>query len=722
MQGAWRPVHRTGTLTGLVLAAVILMLGLGASAWAAVALSGVQDDTTDELMNRRATAARYAVEAEVRRYLDAVRTVAAAAGSYDRLDTTKFVAVTAAMADTKLVGAAFVLWVVPATNEQVPTVQATWRGRGVTDLVLDVEGNVPEHFFAVMTRPLDGLPAGRQGMDLAEAGESVVALTEARRSRLPAVSDTYVLLRDRALPADRIQLSFLLAEAVHARPDSTGRRAFLGWVVMGIRGQDFIDGALGRVTDGVLTAQLLAVNGDGGEVKVGEIAEPGPPDLFRQTTIPVANRQWTLRISASGAALAGSSQLLPWVVSGGGALASVLAAGLVGVLATRNIRAEAQIRAATRELREAETQARDQANLLVAVLDTLTEGVEAVDARGAVLLRNPAARQMAGGGDRDEYLRPDGVTPYPAEELPLALAVRGHATDGLELVLHGQAGQRYLSASARPLTGAPGGAAAMVVLRDITELHAHEVELATFAGVVAHDLKAPLANIAGIAELAGEEAGELAGPAADQIRGYLHRISAAVVRASRLIDDLLAYSTARDAPLELTSVDLRALAAEVVAAHTDHLRPGVPQPDVYLGRLDRVRADPRMLRQLLDNLVGNALKYVQPGRPARVDIAAVPDQRPGWIRLEVADRGVGIPDADRARIFEAFYRSGRHGAFTGTGLGLAICRRIVERHGGSITVADNPGGGTRFLLTLPAAEPPALGAQTGRPGAAVGAT
>jgi signal transduction histidine kinase len=108
-----------------------------------------------------------------------------------------------------------------------------------------------------------------------------------------------------------------------------------------------------------------------------------------------------------------------------------------------------------------------------------------------------------------------------------------------------------------------------------------------------------------------------------------------------------------------------------------------------------------MLRRVLDNLVGNALKYVPAGQVAKIDISATANGLPGWLRLDVADRGIGIPDTDKPHVFEAFHRARAHSGYAGTGLGLAICRRIMERHGGGIAVADNPGGGTRFQVTLP---------------------
>jgi signal transduction histidine kinase len=170
---------------------------------------------------------------------------------------------------------------------------------------------------------------------------------------------------------------------------------------------------------------------------------------------------------------------------------------------------------------------------------------------------------------------------------------------------------------------------------------------------------------------------------------------------SRLINDLLAYTTARDAPLSLQPVDLHAVAAQIIWQRTNHLRgAGTPMPDISLGPLPSVTADPSMIRHLLDNLIGNGLKYVPTGESAHLDITA--DRRPdGWTDVEVADRGIGIPDAAKPYVFDTFYRANHDTDHPGTGLGLAICRRIVDRHGGTIGVTDNPGGGTRFRFALP---------------------
>jgi signal transduction histidine kinase len=175
----------------------------------------------------------------------------------------------------------------------------------------------------------------------------------------------------------------------------------------------------------------------------------------------------------------------------------------------------------------------------------------------------------------------------------------------------------------------------------------------------------------------------------------------------RLINDLLAYTTARDTALHRTDVDLRTLVDEVVttrAADPAHRAHGDRRkPDIYVGALPTVKGDPVLLRQLIDNLLGNALKYTPPGQPVRVTITAQPD-RDGYTAVEVADRGIGIPEGQHTAIFERFHRAHPGTAYPGTGLGLAICQRIIERHGGVIAAIDNPGGGTIFRFTLPLAQ------------------
>ncbi|MFG1928606.1 ATP-binding protein [Cryptosporangium sp. NPDC048952] len=228
------------------------------------------------------------------------------------------------------------------------------------------------------------------------------------------------------------------------------------------------------------------------------------------------------------------------------------------------------------------------------------------------------------------------------------------------------------------------------------QLRARETELEAFAAIAAHDLKAPLASVAGHAELLEETLA----PDTDG-HPYLQRIQAGTARMRRLIDYLLAYASARATPLHPQPVALGTVVADIVEERTAHLTDRRPQLDV--GPLPTVVADPVLLRHVMDNVTGNALKYVAHGRTAQVTIGADPDDQ-GWT-IEVADRGIGISVDDQPHVFGTFRRVRGCEGYAGTGLGLAICERIVHRHGGSIGVRPNPGGGSIFWFTLPRAAP-----------------
>ena len=708
---------------GPLLAAVVLAVGITATLLVVAGLRSNEHAAAERVMDQRAAVATNAVRVEAGRYLDLLRTVAAGIGVDDALTSADFEAATAPLADAGLRGATSVVFAVPVSPNVVGRTQQLWRDRGATGLVLTPRGHPPEHLFSVLSRPLQ--ESALTGIDISASTEAAAALAEARRTGAPTVSDSYVLLRDRGLPASRQQLSFAFAAPVYGPAPSGGDRpAFRGWVVMGLHGGTFLEGVLPAASQGLLAVELYATHDRGEQVRVAAAAARGTVDLRRPTSVRVANRQWTLVAGADGDQLPGAHSGLPDTVLLGGAGFSAVLAWLVLVLATGRSRAQRQVLVATAELRAAEEESRRQAGLVGAVMDSLGDGVGVVDAAGRFLLTNPAGRRLLGdtdhvnGPDRWQELyglfKPDGRTPFPTDELPVVRALRGEVADGVELVIRNR--QRpegiLVSVDGRPLDPGAGQHGAVAVFRDITELRRYETDLTLFAGVVAHDLKAPLAIVRGHCENAADVLnGAPRTPAVDEAHAALGRITATVDRMADLIDTLLAYTTSRDAPLRLQTVPLTPLVAEVVAGRTGHRRPDDgPAPDIYVGPLPAVNADPAMLHHVVDNLIGNALKYVRPGHGARVDVTAAA-ALPGWIRVEIADRGIGIPDREKTDIFESFHRADAAAGYAGTGLGLAICRRIIERHDGTIGVADNPGGGTRFHFTLPlatagAVEPP----------------
>jgi signal transduction histidine kinase len=125
-------------------------------------------------------------------------------------------------------------------------------------------------------------------------------------------------------------------------------------------------------------------------------------------------------------------------------------------------------------------------------------------------------------------------------------------------------------------------------------------------------------------------------------------------------------------------------------------------------------AEPVLLRQVLDNLIGNSIKYVAPDVRPIVTVTGSPVAvPPGFVELQIADNGIGIPAGQHGTVFETFHRAHRDG-YRGTGLGLSIVKRIVERHGGTVSAADGPAGGTVVTLCLPGTTPGGFAAP--RPG------
>jgi signal transduction histidine kinase len=226
------------------------------------------------------------------------------------------------------------------------------------------------------------------------------------------------------------------------------------------------------------------------------------------------------------------------------------------------------------------------------------------------------------------------------------------------------------------------------------QLRQRETELVGFAGIVAHDLRSPLARITGYADFLREEAAARLEPVH---RDFLERLYGGAQRMQTLIDDLLDYATAENRALSSTTVDLKALADDIAQERLS----GAREPDVLIvvDPLPVVPGDATLLRQVLDNLIGNAIKYTAEGHQPYVRISSRRDGE--VVRIDVADRGIGIPEDQRDSVFAAFSRATGSEGYPGTGLGLAIVHRIIERHGGTTGVADNPGGGTRIWFTLP---------------------
>ncbi|GGK81632.1 hypothetical protein Ppa06_48440 [Planomonospora parontospora subsp. parontospora] len=320
-----------------------------------------------------------------------------------------------------------------------------------------------------------------------------------------------------------------------------------------------------------------------------------------------------------------------------------------------------------------------------------------------LLIRKPQRLRLADLAEHaDSYGFPEGHPPMRSF-LGVPIRVRGEVFGNLYLT-EKTGGETFTDEDEAVVVAlATAAGVAIENARLYEQTRRREAELQMFAGVVAHDLKAPLTAVRGFTELAHDALADQSGR--EHPADLLKRALTASARMGHLIDDLLTYATARDATLVPVQVDLTALADQIVEEHRSAIRStaSASEPQVYIGPLPTVEADLSMIRQLLTNLIGNAIKYTPPGHAAHVDITGT-RTGDGRVCVEIADRGIGIPPGEHQAIFAGFHRAAT--GYTGTGLGLAICQRIVERHGGTITATDNPGGGARFTFTLPTADGP----------------
>ncbi|GAA2855950.1 hypothetical protein Acy02nite_08520 [Actinoplanes cyaneus] len=365
-------------------------------------------------------------------------------------------------------------------------------------------------------------------------------------------------------------------------------------------------------------------------------------------------------------------------------------------------------------LDEEKTALDTQKNLLTAVIDSMADGLAVIGADGRVTLRNPAVTELLGGcrspddalAGSDWYglYHVDG-TRYADEELAYLRALTGEDVRGVDMLVRNPAVPegRVVRVTATALPHPDGTHSAVVLFHDVTAERRHRDELTSFAGVVAHDLLNPLASVEGwTAATLDALDGVPDHPCLDQAHADLARLTRASARMRGLIDGLLAYATAREAAVAASPVDLTEVVADIAQARADAaVAAGKPEPRFTIAELPPVQADPVLVRQLVDNLVGNAIKYTAPGVVPRLVITAATTGE--MVTVRIVDNGIGIPEGQHDAIFGNFHRAHAGSAYAGTGLGLAICKRIVERHGGDISAADDPGGGSCFTFSLPAA-------------------
>lgn len=421
---------------------------------------------------------------------------------------------------------------------------------------------------------------------------------------------------------------------------------------------------------------------------------------------------WALRL-ARGVPLS-TSDFMTFVVL------PVLVAFVAGAVYTSSRRSRAQaalLRQHSAMVQGALEKASRQEGILIEMLNAVDFGVIAFDRTGTVTFVNRKQRQYLAdfGTDPDAVIHPivyqaDGITPYTDEDRPLARALNGQAFDNL-IVWVGEPGERRAAhaVSSRILhdrTGDYDGG--VIVLTDITqELEAIRARDDLIASV-SHELRSPLTSILGYLDLAREEP--------NMSDGTQRMLEVAYSNSERLlliVTDLLRAASDSDKQLTMTfsQTDVAQIARDSVEAHQIMASEREVELELTGDETAIANVDPMRMRQVIDNLITNAIKYNLEWGSVTVNVEVENDR----VNLSVRDTGQGIPAADLPRIFDRFYRtnSARTSATVGTGLGLSITREIVHRHGGELTVTSELGIGTTFRLTVPTTRDSAAPAAAG---------
>lgn len=338
------------------------------------------------------------------------------------------------------------------------------------------------------------------------------------------------------------------------------------------------------------------------------------------------------------------------------------------------------------------TRSEVERNKLETILKNIADGVIVANRDGQLVMVNHTARIAFGLGEQDIAGRPVQEIFQNSDLLEMFREGGRNGAYRYEITIEDG---RIFNAQLTPISEVDLVA---VTMQDITHLKELDRIKSDFVNTVSHDLRSPLTAILGYVELI-----ERIGPVTGQQREYIRRVQLSVSNITELINDLLdlgrieaGFDSRKEIVhlpelVEALIVDLRGRLSEKEHELIREIQEDTPP---ILGNLVR-------LRQMLGNLLGNAIEYTQPGGKIRISLKF----EGGQVILRVSDNGPGIPASDQPYIFDKFFRGSNVPSSTsGTGLGLAIVKSIVDNHQGRIWVDSNPGPGTTFTVVLPLAE------------------
>jgi PAS domain S-box-containing protein len=546
------------------------------------------------------------------------------------------------------------------------------------------------------------------------------AMDAARDGGDPAMSAGVRLVQDSGKAGGDVGLLlFLPVYRAGDRPANVAarRESMQGWVHTSFRVRDFIDTTL-RKTVNRVRIEVVDVTEAAPRVLYADPEGSGrqAPAFRATTTLDAYGRRWRLDFASEPRVELAARMANLRTTSAIGVLASLLLFGITLVLARTQSRAERLAARMTESYRRSELRFRS-------AMEYSAIGSALLDHQGRIVDANPALASIL-GQSREKFLGTGfdrHFIDYTGEDA-LRRGQQALLGEGVyrstRTLLSENGGLRQVQMTFAPVPGEIGqDIVRLVQVEDVTDRLRAEAQvlalnrtlearvaartrdltianqdLESFAYSVSHDLRAPLRAIDGFSRLLDEHHGSAVG---EEGREYLARVRNAATRMGSLIESLLKMARLGRNGIKPGPLDLSRMAVDIVA----ELRAGEPDRQVVV-EIDpglHATGDPSLVRNLLQNLLGNAWKFTRDRAAARIEVG-----RDAGGAFFVRDNGAGFPPEYAHKLFRPFQRLHSQEQFAGDGVGLATVRRIVERHGGTIRADGMPGQGATFAFTLPA--------------------
>jgi PAS domain S-box-containing protein len=615
-----------------------------------------------------------------------------------------------------LVGLGFATW---SSAQQLSTLQWMLRESGEGQFNVWPHGVRDRYGPVLYLEPKTPGNVAAIGYDLYSEPVRRKAMDAARDSGQPRLSGQVALVQDQDVGNSALLL-FLPVFRAGDRPASLAarRESMQGWVYVPFRMRQFVDATL-RKTPHRVQLRIIDTSDGPGELLYADPPQPGGAAFETSTTLQAYGRKWRLEFRSEPPAVLSARMGNLRTTLGIGVLASLLLFGIALVLARTHSRAERLAVRMTESYRRSELRFRT-------AMEFSAIGKALLDRQGRIVEANPAlarilsqTRKQLVGTMFESHFLDSGEQ----ERRGHPLAGEPGVYRSTRTLLTGDGGLRQAQMTFAPVPGEiDQDIVRLVQVEDVTDRMRAEAQvlalnrtlearvaartrdltianqdLESFAYSVSHDLRAPLRAIDGFSRLLGERHGEQMD---EEAREYLGRVRNAAARMGSLIEALLKMARLGRSGLKPADVDLGKMATEILA----ELRAGEPGREVATVVEPGLhgRGDPHLVRNLLQNLLGNAWKFTRGTEGARIEVG-----RDAQGAFFVRDNGAGFPAEYADKLFRPFQRLHSQAEFAGDGVGLATVRRIVERHGGTIRAEGATGEGAAFHFTLPQVAPDA---------------